>query len=241
MKRRSWRSGRATAPRSDASAALTVLVPPSFRYPPANQIAIVGDAVVFIADVDGTGPIGYRWRRNGVLVSPFSPSPTLVLTTVQLADSGSRFECVVTNVLNRSGLTSASAYLTVQADSDGDRLPDAWESAYGLNPANAADAAHDRDGDGVSNQDEYLAGTNPADPLSYLKIDAIRAGQPTTLEFLAASNKTYTVQFKERVNAATWSKLAEIRARSTNRIEILTDSVSESVLRLYRLATPAIP
>ena len=226
---------------TSASAALTVLVPPSFRYPPANQIAIVGDAVVFIADVDGTGPIGYRWRRNGVLVSPFSPSPTLVLTTVQLADSGSRFECVVTNVLNRSGLTSASAYLTVQADSDGDRLPDAWESAYGLNPANAADAAHDRDGDGVSNQDEYLAGTNPADPLSYLKIDAIRAGQPTTLEFLAASNKTYTVQFKERVNAATWSKLAEIRARSTNRIEILTDSVSESVLRLYRLATPAIP
>ncbi len=226
---------------TSGSATITVLVPPSFRYPPANQFALVSDTVVFTAEADGTGPIGYRWRRNGIIYSQSNPSSSLVLTNVQLAESGSRFECVVTNVLNRSGVISASAYLTVQADGDGDRLPDAWESAYGLNPGSAGDATLDLDRDGVSNQDEYLAGTNPADPLSYLKIDAIRGGQPTTLEFFAASNKTYTVQFKDSLNAAPWSKLAEIHSRSTNRVENVADAVPESALRVYRLATPAIP
>ncbi|MBM3845222.1 MAG: hypothetical protein FJ405_02910, partial [Verrucomicrobia bacterium] len=232
-------SNRAGAVTS-ASATLTVLVPPGYRNAPANQFALVGDTVVFTAEVDGTGPFGYRWRRNGLSYSQFSPSPSLILTNVQLAESGSRFECVVTNVVNRSGLISASAQLTVQVDSDGDRLPDAWESAYGLNPASAGDATLDLDRDGVSNRDEYLAGTHPADPLSYLKIDAIRANRPTTLEFFAASNKTYTVQFKESLSAATWSELAAIRARSTNRVEVVTDSVPESALRVYRLVTPAI-
>lgn len=46
------------------------------------------------------------------------------------------------------------------ADSDGDGLPDIWESHYGLNPA-LADAEGDADGDGRTNLQEYNAGTNP--------------------------------------------------------------------------------
>lgn len=47
------------------------------------------------------------------------------------------------------------------ADSDGDGMDDAWETATGLNPSDPSDAAGDRDGDGVSNLAEYLMGTNP--------------------------------------------------------------------------------
>ena len=45
-------------------------------------------------------------------------------------------------------------------DQDGDGLPDAWETAHGLNPL-VADAGGDPDGDGRTNFDEYNAGTDP--------------------------------------------------------------------------------
>ncbi len=41
-------------------------------------------------------------------------------------------------------------------DSDRDGMPDDWETAKGLNPANSEDRNADRDGDGYTNLEEYL-------------------------------------------------------------------------------------
>lgn len=41
-------------------------------------------------------------------------------------------------------------------DGDGDGLPDDWETAHGLDPADATDAAHDPDGDGFSHLEAWL-------------------------------------------------------------------------------------
>jgi uncharacterized repeat protein (TIGR01451 family)/fimbrial isopeptide formation D2 family protein len=53
-----------------------------------------------------------------------------------------------------------SAGLAPDRDTDGDGMPDVWESQMGLNPG-VADAAGDDDHDGVSNLDEYRQGTHP--------------------------------------------------------------------------------
>ncbi|MBD3186689.1 PKD domain-containing protein, partial [Candidatus Bathyarchaeota archaeon] len=47
------------------------------------------------------------------------------------------------------------------ADSDGDSMPDGWEIGYALDPNDALDAYFDDDIDGLKNNEEYAAGTDP--------------------------------------------------------------------------------
>jgi parallel beta-helix repeat protein len=49
------------------------------------------------------------------------------------------------------------------SDSDGDGLPDAWESQYGTQ-VNIPDAGDDPDGDGLTNYEEYMWGMDPLNP-----------------------------------------------------------------------------
>jgi len=46
-------------------------------------------------------------------------------------------------------------------DTDEDGMPDYYERLYGLSTLDASDATGDMDGDGISNRDEYRAGTRP--------------------------------------------------------------------------------
>ena len=48
-----------------------------------------------------------------------------------------------------------------QLDSDGDGMPDWWEMKHGLDASDATDASLDPDGDGLSNLEEFLQGTDP--------------------------------------------------------------------------------
>lgn len=56
---------------------------------------------------------------------------------------------------------------TVPVDSDGDGMPDEWEAKHNLDKDNGADGAMDTDGDGYTNVEEYLNGTDPQEKIDY--------------------------------------------------------------------------
>jgi hypothetical protein len=88
--------------------------------------------------------------------------------------------------------------LTLGVDSDGDGLPDAWEqqliATYGGTLASIR-PNDDSDGDGLTNLQEYLAGTYAFDPSDgfALAITGVNAGA-SALEFLALRGRNYTIQ-----------------------------------------------
>ncbi|MSU22194.1 MAG: polysaccharide lyase [Opitutus sp.] len=53
---------------------------------------------------------------------------------------------------------------TPYQDTDGDGLPDEWETAHGLDPRDASDAAADLNGDGYTNIEDFINGLDPRAP-----------------------------------------------------------------------------
>jgi len=123
-------------------------------------------------------------------------------------------------------------------DTDGDGLPDDWEIAHGTDPL-VPDADADPDHDGMSNWQEYLAGTDPQDPLSVLKLNATTVNTgAVTLQFQAVSNHTYGVLYQNSLAAAPWLVLTNVASRGTNWTEIIADPVVGATNRFYRLVSP---
>ncbi|MFH0907484.1 MAG: LamG-like jellyroll fold domain-containing protein [bacterium] len=79
-------------------------------------------------------------------------------------------------------------------DTDGDGLPDSWEALY-FGGATNANSAADNDLDGFGNLEEYLAGTDPTDGNSRLRmVSGEGAGASGfVVRWRSASNRAYTI------------------------------------------------
>ena len=128
------------------------------------------------------------------------------------------------------------------ADSDRDGLPDGWEVRYGLNPLSATGdegGSGDSDHDNFSNRHEFLAGTDPQDALSSLRlaIQAIGTSQ-VRISWQSVVGKKYQLEMSD--GAATEFRIVAPEvfprvAQSTNETFVESLSVSMANPRFYRV------
>jgi uncharacterized repeat protein (TIGR03803 family) len=150
----------------DSQSNLVTIPAPQFQQAaPFYVIANPNGLVSVSAPITGVGPFSFQWLLNGTAIAG-ATNASFVLTDTTTPNLGA-YQLVARNA---SG-AATSAVVTVSFDTDHSGLPDAWQIEYfgqlGVDP-NA-----DPDGDGVSNYEEYLDGTNPTnansvDPRLYL-------------------------------------------------------------------------
>jgi hypothetical protein len=92
-----------------------------------------------------------------------------------------------------------------------DGIPDSWRLLWFGTVSNAISAADaDPDGDGASNWQEYVAGTDPLDSTSIFQIlpGSSVAQSSFTLQWSSVVNKNYTVQSSPSLSPGNWTTLA---------------------------------
>ena len=139
---------------------------------------------------------------------------TINVTVAANATIGAR-SVTVTNPDGQTA-TSGAGILTVVSpvDTDGDGIPDWWMQQYFGHPTGQAGdkslAGSDADGDGMSNLDEYRAGTDPQSPSSILRITAITVnGAGANITFTSLVGKKYRLEFKNAVTDVSWTLVVD--------------------------------
>lgn len=147
-------NGNQTSQQSAAAAA------PAILSHPVHALLTPGGTVRFSVVAGGPGPLTYQWQADNVDI-PQATSDTLQVSGLAIGLSVyPSYRVIVTNATG--SVTSNTA--TVRSDSDSDGMPDVLENQYFFNLTRLYDA--DADFDGVSNGDEMIDGTNPANSTS---------------------------------------------------------------------------
>jgi len=174
----------------------------------------------------GTGPTGSRtWPpalRIGALQNGVGGFLNGTLDDVRLYD----------RILTASEIAGIAGVSTTYSAVEN------WRAQHFGAPDNlgaAADEA-DPDGDGWTNHQEYVSGTNPNDPASVLKITQLQvSGNDMIIHFPSVTGKAYRIERSSTLEAGSWTVLQDGIA-GTGAVILVTDPNSAgNARRFYRI------
>jgi len=191
------RYARPSAP-LDAPAAPYLFATSSARllvtWPEVSGLAVVGYDVY----VDGAA-VPVRTLAGSYSLSGLAPSSTHSIQVSYVLSDG-----------RRSPLSPAATGSTWGEDENADGLPDDWQSQYfGADPESWPVVGADTDGDGVSDRNEFLAGTDPKNAASALHVALVSTPQGALLSWNSRPGAIYQVQWS--VDLRDWNNLGAPR------------------------------
>jgi subtilisin family serine protease len=136
-------------------------------------------------------------------------------------------------------VTGGRLNLLRTVDADANQLPDWWENLH-FAQLTGTDPGADPDGDGMNNLQEFIAGTDPVDPTSLLRIVAIEKspGNPQfTLTWTSVPGKVYQISRSPSLAEGSWLEDlpdSRIQAAEDGHVSSYTDTTA-ATRRFYRV------
>jgi Tol biopolymer transport system component len=122
----------------------------------------------------------------------------------------------------------------VVGDSDHDGMDDDWEMTYFGNLSHNGTA--DTDGDGLTDYQEFLAGTNPIDNGSVLRcLAVVTSGGGATVYWSAVPGHGYRIEYKNSVDDPTWKTLVSSTIANAQSASVVDSDASLLTQRFYRV------
>ncbi len=214
----------------------------------AAQPLLLGDRNMFVGVYSPNLPTSdatLTLTGDGLTIGPtlFKPNAFtgLNLISVEVSVATNATPGLRTLIVQQgTNIACANGFIEVQAafpDINRDAFDDRFQRQYFGTPfaANAA-AALDPDQDGYNNTAEYIAGSNPIDPASVLRVDGVRWDlSGATLRWRSAPGKRYQVSSRPYANSSRGWENVGTPIVATGDFTEFFDSTSPTPSRLYRI------